>query len=218
MSKNVKVRETGAERRILVPEVAEFRVSDPEAEGPETIEGYAALFDSPSNDLGGFVELIEPGAFERSIAEADVRALQNHNADRVLGRNTAGTLELAEDERGLRFRILVPAATWARDLLVSMRRGDVDQMSFGFNTIRDRWETVAGQVYRYLIEVDLFDISVVTFPAYPETLAEVRARALEVGAESSRGADSDPSGPDDDRRGRRSVAVARLALAQRRVP
>jgi phage head maturation protease len=99
-----------------------------------------------------------------------------------------------------------------------MRRGDVDQMSFGFNTIRDRWDTVAGQVYRYLIEVDLFDISVVTFPAYPETLAEVRARALEVGAESSRGADSDQGETESDRRGRRSIAVARLALARRRAP
>lgn len=210
---NVKVRERGPERRILVPE---FRVSDPEAEGPETIEGYAARFNTPSSDLGGFIEVVEPGAFERSIAEADVRAMQNHDANRVLGRNTAGTLELAEDETGLGFRIVVPAVTWARDLLVSMRRGDVDQCSFGFTTIRDRWETVAGQVYRYLIDVDLFDVSVVTFPAYPETLAEVRARALEVGAESSRGAGSDPGETESERRGRRSIAVARLGLAQRR--
>ena len=177
-------RPEGIERRALI--LGELRVMDPEdgAEGPPRIVGHAALFESESVDLGGFREVIHPGAFTKTIQEADIRALQNHDSNRVLGRNTAGTLELAEDGAGLAFEMTPPATTWADHLLISMRRGDVDQMSFGFEAVRDRWETLGDDMrdglLRHLDEVRLYDISVVTFPAYPETTAEVRGKVRDL--------------------------------------
>ena len=218
LSGGVLVRPEGSERRILGRDL-ELRVSEGEGEGEPLIEGYAALFDVQSEDLGGFIETIEAGAFAGSIAESDVRALFNHDRGRVLGRTKAGTLELAEDQTGLRVRIRPPGATWARDLLASMRRGDVDQMSFGFETIRDRWETIAGQLYRRLLEVRLIDVSVVTFPAYQETIAEVREMAASYqSSEAGRGAGSGSGDGEQESRGRLSVARARLALAEVRAP
>jgi len=179
-------RPEGIERRALT--LAELRVIDPEDadDRPRRIMGHAALFDVESEELGGFREVIHAGAFTKTISEADIRALQNHDSNRVLGRNTAGTLELAEDDEGLTFEIEPPGTTWADDLLVSMRRGDVDQMSFGFEAVRDRWETIGEDMreglLRHIDEVRLYDISVVTFPAYPETSAEVRAQVREMHA------------------------------------
>src|SRR4051812_3492156 len=94
------------------------------------IEGYAALFNSPSQDLGGFVETIAPGAFRDAIPKSDIRALFNHDANFVLGRMKAGTLDVEEDRKGLKIRNTPPDTQWARDLVTSMKRGDVDQMSF----------------------------------------------------------------------------------------
>jgi uncharacterized protein len=127
-------------------------------------------------DLGGFREKIAPGAFKRSLENgADVRALLNHDSNYVLGRNKSGTLFLSEDERGLKIEITPPDTQWARDLMVSMERGDIDQMSFGFYTISDDWETKDGENIRTLREVELFDVSVVTYPAYTATSANVRS-------------------------------------------
>jgi len=181
----VPARPEGIERRAL--HLGELRVVGGDGDKPRRIMGHAAVFESESVDLGGFREVIHSGAFTKTIQEADIRALQNHDSNRVLGRNRAGTLELAEDETGLAFEITPPAAAWADDLMVSMERGDVDQMSFAFEPVRDRWETSAGELadtelLRHLDEVRLYDISVVTFPAYPETTAEVRATVIELSA------------------------------------
>ena len=151
-------------------------------EDADTIVGYAAVFDALSEDLGGFRERIAPGAFARSVKEEnDVRALWEHNPQYVLGRTKVGTLRLEEDKTGLRVEINPPATMWAGDLMRSMRRGDVDQMSFGFYVRDEAWERdgEAGAV-RTLKDVDLFDVSVVTYPAYPQTSAEARARAERV--------------------------------------
>jgi len=145
--------------------------------GLRTITGYAAVFDSLSEDLGGFREKIEPGAFKKSIKKDDVRALWNHDSSYVLARNKSKTLTLKEDEHGLKIDITPPDAQWARDLMTSIDRGDVDQMSFGFQTITDRWETQNKEEIRTLMEVKLFDVSPVAFPAYPDT--EVGLRSLE---------------------------------------
>lgn len=153
--------------------ITEIRAS---GDGEPEISGYAAVFNELSSNLGGFYEKIQPGAFATTLQSADVRALWNHNADYPLGRTKAGTLTLSEDANGLRFAIIPPDTQYARDLLVSMRRGDVDQMSFGFRTIRDRWEQVGEQVVRTLLEVELFDVSPVTYPAYPTTSASVRSQ------------------------------------------
>lgn len=143
---------------------------------PPIIRGYAAVFNELSEDLGGFYERIKPGAFKKTLKEADIRALWNHDPNYVLGRNKSGTLRLAEDERGLAIEIDPPVeARWAQDLIVSMKRGDVDQMSFGFRTVRDEWVTAGEQIIRTLLEVELFDVSPVTFAAYLQTSVQVRA-------------------------------------------
>lgn len=144
--------------------------------------GYAAVFDSRSHDLGGLVEVIRPTAFTRTLREnPDVRALVDHDASKVLGRTAAGTLRLEVDERGLRVEIDPPDTTAARDLLESVRRGDVDGMSFAFRVPKGGHEIDYGGDIptRYLLDVDLREISVVTFPAYPD--ARVALRALEEG-------------------------------------
>lgn len=138
--------------------------------------GYASVFDQESVELGSFTEIVKPGAFRKTIQEADVRALWNHDANFVLGRTKSGTLELAEDKRGLLSKITPPDTQWARDLRVSIERGDVNQMSFGFRTIRDRWhQDEGGKSLRELLEVELLDVSPVTFPAYPQTAVEARS-------------------------------------------
>lgn len=143
-------------------------------EGTGEIVGHAAVFNQLSEDLGQFREMIAPGAFKKTINEADVRALWNHDPNFVLGRTKNGTLELKEDEKGLAIKIKPPDTQWARDLMVSIQRGDVDQMSFGFRAIKEDWKTENDELIRVLQEVELFDVSPVTFPAYPTTDVQMR--------------------------------------------
>jgi uncharacterized protein len=147
------------------------------AEESTLLRGYAAVFNEPSEEMWGFIEQIAPGAFGQSIGEDDIRALWNHDSNYVLGRNKAGTLRLWEDEHGLGIEIQLPDAQWAKDLAVSIRRGDVDQMSFGFIVPDegDRWDMDGEQLRRTLTRVKLFDVSPVTFPAYPQTTVGVRS-------------------------------------------
>jgi HK97 family phage prohead protease len=160
----------------------ELRTAVPEAEGETRphIVGHAAVFNTLSDMLWGFREIIAPGAFKDAIAKSDVRALLNHEPSFVLGRKKNGTLKLWEDERGLAIDIDPPETQWADDLLISIGRGDIDQMSFGFTVAEDSWDTVNGETRRTIIRVDeLYDVSPVTFPAYPQTDAALRARFAE---------------------------------------
>lgn len=152
----------------------EFRVDSADGMPPKMF-GHAAMFDSLSEDLGGFRERIAPGAFSKSLESADIRALFNHDSNIVLGRNKAGTLRLKEDKSGLAIEIDPPDTQVARDLIVSMQRGDISQMSFGFRTIQDQWAKVNNEWIRTLLEVDLFDVSPVTYPAYNSTDIAVRS-------------------------------------------
>lgn len=161
------------ERRYITHE---FRVS-PEGEAP-TISGYAALFDTPSDDLGGWTEIVDPHAFDGVLSgNPDVRALWNHNADVVLGRTTANTLHLNLDARGLAYVIDAPDTTVARDLIVSMRRKDITGSSFGFICKRDQWtDNSDGTITRRILEFEeLLDVSPVTYPAYSATTAQARS-------------------------------------------
>jgi len=165
-----------------------FKVTDLRAMDTDTapvISGYAAVFNSKSEDLGGFIEEIAPGAFGGGLND-DIRALWNHESRYVLGRTTNGTLSLVEDERGLRFEVRPPDTSYAHDLIELIRRGDVNQMSFGFQVIDDEWRTEGGINYRTLKKVRLFEVSPVTFPAYPETSAEARAKCEQLTAAASR--------------------------------
>ena len=159
----------------------ELRVG--EGDNPR-IQGHAAVFNQWSEDLGGFREKIRPGAFKKTLKEADVRALFNHDSNYVLGRNRSGTLILSEDDTGLAIDIDPPDTTWANDLKVSMKRGDVNQMSFGFQTVKDEWNNEdTKNIERELVEVKLFDVSVVTYPAYPQTNAQVRSKVEQLASE-----------------------------------
>ena len=155
------------ERRCLAR--SELRV---DGEKPK-ITGYAAVFNTWADIGGWFRESIKPGAFTKTIQEADVRALWNHDQNYVLGRNKAKTLRLWEDSKGLAVEIDPVQTTWAADLMASMKRGDVNQMSFGFEMIRQ--EVNYEKDERTLLEVKLYDVSVVTMPAYPTTTAQVRS-------------------------------------------
>ncbi len=172
----------GIERRFI--KASELRITGGD-DKPKTIVGYAAVFNKLSEELWGFREKIAPGAFTNTLKNGDdVRALLNHDPNMVIGRNTAGTLKLEENTKGLKVAIK-PADTQAgRDILVSLERGDVDGMSFGFRTITDKWETINSEEVRTLEEVELFDVSIVTYPAYTDT--SVAVRSLEQAKEAAR--------------------------------
>ncbi len=136
------------------------------------VEGYAAVYDSETSIGGSFREVIRRGAFDRALAgDTDVVALWNHDPNYVLGRRSAGNLELRSDERGLWFRVSLPDTQYARDVAELLRRGDVTGASFGFRVRRDRWAQAEDDdtPLRELLDVDLYDVSVVTFPAYKAT-------------------------------------------------
>ena len=138
--------------------------------------GHAAFFEVLSEDLGGFREKIRKGAFEKTIQTDDIRALFNHDPNYVLGRNVNGTLELSEDETGLLVKIKPPETQFARDLVKQIARGDISQMSFGFIVNVDEWDTTdKDNPIRTLVDVGLFDVSPVTFAAYPQTDIGVRS-------------------------------------------
>jgi HK97 family phage prohead protease len=162
------------ERRFFQSEIR----AEGEGDGSQApqLNGYAAVFDQLSVLLYGmFREKIDRGAFAASLTD-DVRALWNHDANLVLGRTKAGTLRLAEDAHGLRVEIDPPDTQAGRDALESIRRGDVDQMSFMFDVLEDTWDQDGdGQLIRTLRKVKLYEVSPVTFPAYQGT--EVSARA-----------------------------------------
>ena len=163
------------ERRVTP--VGELRVSR-EKDVPTKINGHAAKFDILSEDLGGFRERIAPGCFAKTIQSDDIRALWNHNANIVIGRNKAGTLRLWEDSAGLAYEVDAPQNQYIRDMVLSpIERGDVSQCSFGFYTVMDKFTKVDGEWIRTLLEVELFDVSPVTFPAYNSTDVAVRSLA-----------------------------------------
>lgn len=166
---------------------AEFRV-DGDDEGT-TLTGHAATFDDPY-DLGPFEERIEAGAFDRAIKEDDVRALWNHDPNHPLGRLKSGTLRLSTDDVGLVSEIDLPRS--AEVVREAVERGDVDQMSFAFRVTVEEWEEREDdKPLRTLKEVELWDVSPVTFPANPNTDVGLRSlEALRSGAETTTEADT----------------------------
>jgi len=156
------------------------------------LAGYAAVFNSESRDLGGFTEKIAPGAFARTLQSnsVDPLALVQHVPHLVLGRRSAGTLKLAEDGKGLSFEVVLPETTTARDLMVSVSRGDIRGASFAFSVPKggDRWDVQGGRAVRTLLDVDLHEITITPTPAYQDTSVAVRAfKAQLVSAPRLRG-------------------------------
>jgi HK97 family phage prohead protease len=142
----------------------------------QTVAGYAAVFNSETDIGGMFREKIAPGAFKPSL-NGDVRALWNHDSSNVIGRTKAGTLRLAEDSKGLAVEIDLPDTQVGRDLRENMRLGNVDGMSFGFRVTKQQWDETGDIPVRTIEEVELFEVSAVTFPAYEAT--EIALRSLD---------------------------------------
>jgi hypothetical protein len=169
---NVKDMERGIEKRILN---AEFRVET--RDGMDWVEGDAAIMESWSEDLGGFREMIMPNAFDEADI-SDVRVLKNHNPDFILGRTTAKTAEVIPLPMSLRYRYSDGGTSYGKDLLISMKRGDVTQSSFAFKIAEggDEWrKTEAGYERRIMRFAKIYDVSPVTFPAYPDTTVAKRS-------------------------------------------
>jgi len=165
-------------KEIRILKTAELRVKRDGDELPK-IEGYAAVFNKDSEDMG-FIERIAPGAFKKALKTSDVRALFNHDSNIILGRKSAGTLELKEDKKGLFMSVTPPDTQLVRDMVLTpIERGDITQQSFGFNIKADEWKDMDKETpIRTITEVnELFDVSPVTFPAYPDT--EVALRSLD---------------------------------------
>jgi HK97 family phage prohead protease len=144
------------------------------------LAGHAAVFDSDSVEMSGWdkpwVERIAPGAFSRTLKESpDVFAFYQHDSGNVIGR-TPVTLKLHEDDKGLAFEIALIDTQLNRDTLAKIRVGQLDSMSFGFTTRSVRWDEGTERDTRTLLDVDLFEVSVVTWPAYPA--ASVTARGV----------------------------------------
>jgi len=167
------------ERRIVSSLELRARRDAGGSDDDMVIAGHASVFDTPA-DLGWFVETVKPGAFKRTIVDDDVRALFNHDPNFVLGRKSpdggavGDTLRLSEDSRGLYFEVDPPDTQWAIDLSKSIRRRDITQCSIGFYARSVDIRIVNGVYHRDLTDVQLFDVSPVTFPAFDSTDVSVR--------------------------------------------
>ena len=147
--------------------------------GTPHIEGYFAVFNSTYEIGPGMTESVAPGAFSKALAGGDIRALVNHDTTLVLGRTKAGTLALREDSRGLWGDITInPNDQDAMNLYERVKRGDVDQCSFGFDEpfSQDTDVREDGSVHWTLTEVNLHEVSACTFPAYEATNISARAK------------------------------------------
>lgn len=161
----------------VIREEREFRMETAEYEG-NTIRGYAAVYGSDSEWMGGFYEQIERGAFD-DVLDNDVRAYFNHDENLILGRVSSGTLRISTDKKGLYYEVDLPNTTYANDLMELMKRGDINQSSFAFLIDRDRWEERNGTTYRIIEKVSrLLDVSPVAQPAYPDATSELKQRDL----------------------------------------
>jgi HK97 family phage prohead protease len=176
VARAIQLKIDGPQAQSKEPEVRTNSVDfEVRAEGDGmTFTGYASVFNSPSEDLGGFVEYVAPGAFKRSLqSRNEVKLLWNHDSGEPLASLRGGTMQLIEDEVGLRVTAKLPNTTRGRDIAELLRTKVIDSMSFGFNVIKDSWSR-DGQT-RTLESVRLFEASIVSFPAYAATTATVRS-------------------------------------------
>ena len=175
------------ERRFLP---TELRVLD---DSPLRIVGYAAIFNSLSQDLGGFREQIAPGAFADALKKDDIRCLFNHDTNMILGRMAAGTLRMKEDEKGLHYENDLPDTHVGQHVRSAVARKDITGNSFGFklrNKDGEHWERQKnGEMFRTLMSIRLFEIGPVTYAAYTETSVDVR-EVREMYAERIKAADA----------------------------
>jgi HK97 family phage prohead protease len=170
------------EIRVMPAEEAEIRMS----EDGKTLIGYAAVYNRRSLDLGGFVEVVQNGAFDDILKSVpDVIARFNHDPNIVLGRSSSGTLKLYSDSKGLRYEVQLPETR--ADIAELIRRGDVRGSSFAFSVTRDgqTWDRAQTPQVRSISRFSgLFDVGPVVTPAYPDTT--VAMRSLQEAIDASR--------------------------------
>ena len=152
-------------------------------DGQEVVVGYGSIWNSRSENLGGFYEYISPDAISQdTIEKSDVRALINHDPNLVLARSTAGNLSLSVDEKGLRYEFSIPETSYGKDLAINMKNGNINQSSFAFTVGSDEWSTDEdGNDIRTITSIEkLYDVSPVTYPAYSQAESDlvVAQRAL----------------------------------------
>ncbi len=154
-------------------------------DGGSILEGRGIVYNEWT-DMGGWLERVAVGAADDSISTDDIKSLFNHDANYPLGYNKADppTLRLAADAAGVSYETDLPETSYAADLKVSVRRGDIHGNSFGFYTLEDRWGTIDGKEYRELTRVQVVDIGPVTFPQYVQTDLALRAAFGRVGINS----------------------------------
>jgi HK97 family phage prohead protease len=173
MSKTKELRYTRAQ---------ELRIQNG-TDGSRTLSGVAVVYNSPSVDMGGWREIVVPGCFTDTLKNSDVLMLRDHASIQLLGREKSGTLTLRDSPTGLNFIRKLPNTTQAADLAESIRRGDLDGVSFGFTVAEngDKWASDGkGTVTRSLLKVDLAEISVTSFPAYPAASVSIRSCPPEI--------------------------------------
>ena len=179
-----------------------------------TVVGYGAVFNSESNDLGGFREFIAPGAFEGRLND-DVRFLVNHDANLILARTTNGTLRLSVDDKGLKYEADMPNTSTARDLIELLKNGTISQSSFAFVVEDDSWEVRDGINYRTINKVSqLYDVSSVTYPAYNSASSSVALRSMEEWKEKeeAKKAEQNLEGIKEEDSNKRSLNEMRLEI------
>ena len=163
-----RCREQRAVRLLDGPGLPAVVRAAPEDDEGMALRGYSIVFDAESLDLGGFVEVIKPGAVDRSLSTGlDLLALWNHNSDLPIGRRSAGTLGLEKRRAGLMSDIRPPK--WAHGQVESVDRRDVTGQSFGFLVVTDDWHVEEKRILREVWDMQITEVSVVAFPAYPQT-------------------------------------------------
>jgi HK97 family phage prohead protease len=161
-------------REVRYLPARELRISTA-ADGTKTLSGHAIMFGVRSVNLGGFVEVVDPKAVSTSLRTQDILCLNNHDSSQPLARTSAGTLKLSTDPVGVAFSCsLDTRISYANDLAISVERGDVRGMSFGFQTNKDTWTNDNGTLLRTLNDIEIFEISTVSSPAYKQTDVSVR--------------------------------------------
>jgi HK97 family phage prohead protease len=178
-------------REIRYLPARELRISTA-ADGTKQLSGHAIMFGVRSVNLGGFVEVVDPKAVSTSLRTQDILCLNNHDSSQPLARTSAGTLKLSTDPVGVAFTCsLDTRISYASDLAISVQRGDVRGMSFGFQTNKDTWTKDNGTLLRTLNDIEIFEISTVSNPAYKQTDVSVRNIPRELRSLLKRSIDDD---------------------------
>jgi len=189
------------------------------ADEKRTIVGYAAVFNSPTligSEEYGWIEVVSTGAFDATLrSDIDVLALYSHELERLLGRQSSGTLRLSIDEKGLRYEIDLPDTTDGRDVGVLVERGDLRGSSFGFNVTKQEWDETVNPPKRTIMAVDLYEVTVTASPAYDDT--EVGMRSLTEAREARKAAEISKRAEKRVSIGRRLQMKAGLDMRERRI-